>query len=308
MDALTRLIHMARPQAGLDLRCQLSGAYEIPHAAAPDGIVPFHLVLAGSCRIESSGGLLTARAGDFVLFPRGGTHRICDDGAHAPSTQGATRMRYDGMLPLRRMGKGVVDADLLCGHFEHARSAGELLFKSLPDPLHVSLQDDESPASLEPVVALMRHEAQKQGPGALAIVTALSQALLAMALRRFGERLGGQASILALLADAQLGASVRALLKEPGRAWTIEGLAKFAAMSRAHYARRFREASGMTVFDFMTLARMAIACDLLRETRRTVGDIGMEVGYQSEAAFGKAFRQRVGELPAQYRRRHGQPR
>lgn len=305
MDALTRLIHMARPQAGLDLRCQLSGAYEIPQAEAPDGIIPFHLVLAGRCRIESSHGPLTTRAGDFILFPRGGAHRICDDGSQG--ARGATRTRHDGMLPLRRVGKGAVDADLLCGHFEHARGPGELLFRSLPDPLHVSLQDDESSASLQPVVALMRREAQKRGPGALAIVTALSQTLLAMALRRSGERLGGQASMLALLADARLGASVQALLKEPGRDWTIEVLAGLAAMSRAHYARRFREASGMTVFEFMTQARMAIACDLLRETRRAVGDIGMEVGYQPEAAFGKAFRQRVGEFPGQYRRRHGKP-
>jgi len=103
MDALARLIHMARPQVGLDLRCQLSGAFELPHTAAPEGVAPFHLVLAGSCRIESSGGLLTARAGDFILFPRGGESRICDDGAQG--AQGVTKMRRDGMLPLRRVGE-----------------------------------------------------------------------------------------------------------------------------------------------------------------------------------------------------------
>lgn len=302
MDILTRLIHMARPHAELDLRCHLSGAFDIPHEAAPAGIVPFHLVLAGNCRIETNNGLLMAKAGDFILFPRGGAHVIRSDGAQDAAS--VMRMRYGGMLPLRRAGSGVVDVDLLCGHFEHMRGAGEMLFKSLPDPLHVSILEDESSGSLQTVVELMRQEAATHRPGALAIVTALSQTLLAMALRRLGEHPNGKVGILSLLADVRLGASVQALLGDPGRAWTIEALGKLAAMSRANYARRFREAAGVTVFEFLTRVRMVIACDLLRDTRRNAGDIGMEVGYQSEAAFGKAFKQHIGEFPGQYRRRH----
>ena len=301
MDILTRLIHMARPEASVDLRCQLSGAYRIPHSAAPDGIAPFHLVLRGSCRFETARGLLTAQEGDFVLFPRGGVHTVLDGGAAGDPAD--MRMRYDGMLPLRRAGKGPVEVDLLCGHFAHAGGPGELLFRSLPDPLLVSLSEGSSQVLLQAVVKLIRDEAMAQRPGALAIVTALNQTLLAMALRRYGERSNGEASILALLADARLGASVQALLKDPGQPWTIAALGELAAMSRASYARRFREAAGMTVFEFMTRTRMAIACDLLRSTRRNVGDICMEVGYQSEAAFGRAFKQHMAEMPGQYRRR-----
>ena len=98
-------------------------------------------------------------------------------------------------------------------------------------------------------------------------------------------------------ADAHLKADYAAFVE------TIEALGELAAMSRASYARRFREAAGMTVFEFMTRTRMAIACDLLRSTRRNVGDICMEVGYQSEAAFGKAFKKHMAEMPGQYRRR-----
>jgi AraC family transcriptional regulator, activator of mtrCDE len=301
MDALTRLIQMADPQAGLDLRCRLSGASEIPHAAAPSGIAPFHLVLAGSCRIETNGVWLNARAGDFILFPRGGAHLIRGDSAAGES--GPARMNYGGMLPQRRMGHGPVEADLLCGHFERVSGAGDLLFKALPDPLHVSLTNDKSD-SLQAIVELMRVEAAARRPGALAIVTALSQTLFALALRHCGERPAGEAGILALLSDARLGASAQAVLKDPGQAWSIDTLGELAAMSRATYARRFREKAGMTVFEFVTRVRMAMACDLLRHTRRNAGDIGMAVGYQSEAAFGKAFRQHVGELPGQYRRRH----
>ena len=302
MDALTRLMQMARPQAGLDLRCRLSGSYEIPHEVTPDGVSPFHLVLAGRCRIEVDGVALTACAGDFILFPRGGAHVIRNDGATGES--GVARVDYDGLLPQRRVGDGPIEADLLCGHFEHVSGAGDLLFKALPDPLHVSLSDDESTV-LPAIVEMMRSEAAARRPGALAIITALSQTLFALALRHCGERSAGEAGILALLADARLAVSAQAVLKDPGERWTIDTLGQLAAMSRATYARRFREVSGMTVFEFVTRVRMAMACDLLRNTRRSVGDIGMSAGYQSEAAFGKAFRQRVGELPGQFRRRVG---
>ena len=300
MDALSRLIQMARPQAGLDLRCRLSGVYEIPHGAAPEGVAPFHLVLAGNCRIEAHGAWLRARAGDFILFPRGGAHLVRDDGAQgAPSV---FQTHDDGMLPQRHTGPGPVDVDLLCGHFEHVPGAGDLLFKSLPDPLCVSLTSDES-RPLQAIAELMRLEGAERRPGALAIVTALSQALLAMALRHLGEQPQRGAGILALLADARLGASAQAVLKDPGQPWTIDALGKLAAMSRATYARRFRDVAGMSVFEFMTRVRMTVACDLLRQTRRSVADIGATVGYRSEAAFGKAFQLQVGELPGQYRRR-----
>jgi len=302
MDALTRMIQMTRPQAGLDLRCQLSGTFEVPHEPAPSGIAPFHFILAGSCAIETDRGLLAARAGDFILFPRGGAHVIRD--LDTQGEDGSMRMRYGGMLPLRRAGKGKVGSDLLCGHFTHPSDAGELLFKTLPDPLQVSLSDDQTAEPLQAVVAMMRQEASETPPGALAIVTALSQTLLVLALRRYCERPESDASILTVLSDARLGPSAQAVLDAPGQPWTIEALGKLAAMSRASYARHFQQSSGMTVFEFLTRVRMAVACELLRTTRRKVGDIGFEVGYQSEAAFGKAFRLMIGELPGQYRRRH----
>jgi len=296
------MIQMTRPQASLDLRCQLSGTFDIPHEPAPTGTAPFHLVLAGSCQIATDKGLLTARAGDFILFPRGGAHVIRDHDAQGDD--GVMRMRYDGMLPLRRAGKGKVGSDLLCGHFTHAGEAAELLFKTLPDPLQVSLSDEGATESLKALVTLMHQEASGTSPGALAIVTALSQTLLVLALRRYTERPERDAGILAVMTDARLGASAQAVLDAPGQPWTIEGLGKLAAMSRASYARRFQQASGMTVFEFLTRVRMAVACELLRTTRRKVGDICFEVGYQSEAAFGKAFKLQIGELPGQYRRRH----
>jgi AraC family transcriptional regulator, activator of mtrCDE len=309
MDTLSRLIDLARPQASLDLRCLLTGAFDIDHAPLGAGVAPFHLVLDGACVIETAAGQqLELRAGDFMLFPRGAAHRVRDlkrSAGGMPLTLG-----HDGMLPVRRNDGDEAsdtaveaDVDLLCGRFVYAPGSSALLLNALPDPLHVSLGGLQTLDALQTLISLMRGEAERRQAGALAIVTALSHALFAMALRVHGERNGSSAGMLALLTDARLGASVQAMLDAPERAWTIAELGERAAMSRATYARHFNERAGVTVMDFLTQIRMAIASDLLLRTQRSAADIGEAVGYQSEAAFGKAFAQSVGVTPGRYRRR-----
>ncbi|ASW01149.1 cupin domain-containing protein [Paraburkholderia aromaticivorans] len=310
MDTLSRLIDLARPQASLDLRCLLSGAFDVDHDPMEPGIAPFHLVLDGACIVETADGAQHAlTAGDFMLFPRGAAHRVRDVrrlAAAAPLTLG-----HDGMLPVRRNDSGKdsgnpapisADVDLLCGRFVYAPGSSALLLNALPDPFHVSLGGMPTLGSLQTVIALMRTEAERREAGALAIVTALSQALFAMALRVHGEQHASTSGVLALLADARLGASVQGMLNAPERAWTIAELGELAAMSRATYARHFNERAGMTVMDFLTQIRMTLACDLLRRTQRSAAEIGEAVGYQSEAAFGKAFQQSMGVTPGRYRR------
>jgi AraC family transcriptional activator of mtrCDE len=304
MDPLTQLMTLVQPQASLQLRCQLEGAFSIDHVQENEGTIPFHLVLDGQCRIESGQGAdikaLTLHPGDFLLFPHGGAHRIRDYKADVTPAQ-SPRLHNEGMLPTRRNGSGKPDIDLLCGHFLVDQKSAGLLFDTLPDPLHIALTGKESLDTLQMIVTLMRSEADQQAPGALAIVTALSQALLVMALRLVADQLSDTASILHVLTDARLSIAVRALLAEPGRAWTIEELGDVAAMSRATFARQFHAKIGVTVADFLLQVRMASACKLLRDTRRSIADIGLEVGYQSEAAFGKAFRIHVGHPPGKYR-------
>ena len=327
MDTLSRLLDLARPQASLDLRCLLSGAFDVDHPPMEPGIAPFHLVLAGACVIElADGAQVRLQAGDFMLFPRGAAHRVRDvelGAASAPLV-----MSHDGLLPVRRndgelTGEATggeraggepaseakparnstpTDLDLLCGRFVYTPGSSALLLNALPDPFHVSLGSGRTLAPLHTLIALMRDEAGQRQPGALAIVTALSQALFAMALRVHGERADSTPGMLALLADARLATSVQSMLSAPQRAWTIAELGELAAMSRATYARRFNERAGMTVMDVLTQIRMTIACDLLRRTQRSAAEIGEAVGYQSEAAFGKAFAQSVGVTPGRYRR------
>ncbi|WMY12442.1 AraC family transcriptional regulator [Paraburkholderia phenoliruptrix] len=312
MDTLSRLLDLARPQASLDLRCLLAGAFDVDHAPMEPGIAPFHLVLGGQCVVETADGAeVPLQTGDFMMFPRGAAHRVRDTQRRAAAAPLA--ITHDGLLPIKHNRPGgsgepasstttEADLDLLCGRFVYTPGSSALLLNALPDPFHVPLGGTHALGSLQALIGLMRDEAGRRQPGALAIVTALSHALFAMALRVHGEAAGAAPGMLALLADPRLASSVQGMLGAPERAWTIAELGELAAMSRATYARRFNERAGMTVMDFLTQIRMTIACDLLRRTQRSAAEIGETVGYQSEAAFGKAFQQNVGVTPGRYRR------
>ncbi|MET3858025.1 AraC family transcriptional regulator [Rhizobium sp. OAE497] len=299
MDILSRLIDLAGLRTSLDIRCRLEGAFEIDHEPAGRGVIPFHVVLSGSCRLRlPDRRVVELTAGDFLMLPRGEAHLIV--GRESGAGPRPVRLIHDGMLPVRENGEGVPDVDLLCGHFDSA-TGSSLLLDTLPDVFHASLAGAQSEETLKLLVGILRDEAMHQEAGALTIATAICLALLTMALRAQNTAALGTAGLLALIANPRFSRALKAVIANPAEDWTIDRLASLSAMSRATYARQFKETSGMTVAGFVTDLRMTLASDLLIRTRRTVADIAAEVGYDSEAAFGKAFKARRGVPPARFR-------
>ncbi|NTX45659.1 helix-turn-helix transcriptional regulator [Burkholderia cepacia] len=308
MDALSQLLSLGRSHVELDVRCLLGGPFAMPHDPLPPGEAAFHLVLAGTCRLHTAEGrTLQLADGDFVLLPAGGAHELLDAGAGRSWPVAALREHGGGaVLPVKSnldsTEPGGASVDLLCGRFVYARGAGELLMRTLPHVLHVGLREASGFAPLQLLTSVLRTEASNGQPGAGAIVNALGQALLAYALRAYGRGARVPSGWLALAADARLGPSVQAVLQAPEKPWTVESLGDTSAMSRATYARHFRERAGMSVGAFVAQIRMMHACALLQDTQRGQAEIGQAVGYQSEAAFGKAFRAVLGTTPGRWRR------
>lgn len=309
MDALSQLMSLGRSHVELDVRCLLDGPFAMPHDPLPSGEAAFHLVLAGTCRLRTADGrTLQLADGDFVLLPAGGAHDLLDAGGGRPRPAAALREQGAGgaVLPVKSnldpAEPGGASVDLLCGRFVYARGAGELLMRTLPHVLHVGLREASGFAPLQLLTSVLRAEASNGQPGAGAIVNALGQALLAYALRAYGRGARVPSGWLALAADARLGPSVQAVLQAPEKPWTVESLGDASAMSRATYARHFRERAGMSVGAFVAQIRMMHACALLQDTQRGQAEIGQAVGYQSEAAFGKAFRAVLGTTPGRWRR------
>jgi AraC family transcriptional activator of mtrCDE len=155
---------------------------------------------------------------------------------------------------------------------------------------------------LEGLVSMFREEVARLEPGALAVVTALSQALFVFALRAQLRDGHLPPSLLSLMGDPRLGRAMLAMLREPEREWTVALLAEQAAMSRATFARHFEAKGKIAPHEVLTLLRMHLAGDLLRRGELTAGAVADRVGYKSESAFGKAFARVMGITPARFRR------
>lgn len=239
-------------------------------------------------------------AGDFVALRSGTPHRVRTAGT-IESDPRATVLA-GGLLPLKRSELGEIELDLLCGRFRVDSTTMDQLFATLPSLLHVSLSDSTPELDLQRIVSMIRAEVDADAPGAVAIVEALSTVLLTLALRIHSRRDALSPSLLRLIGDARLARATQAILADPGRDWTLEQLAELSAMSRATFARRFAELSATTPGALLLQVRMSRAADLLRRSQRGIADIGAEMGYQSEAAFSKAFRRAMAMSPASFRR------
>ena len=301
MDALSQIVRLVRLQASLDLRCQFAAGIAVDHDGAPPREIEFHLVLSGRCVIElPDGESIDMVPGDFAALRSGTPHRVrtCGD----VDVHHRTATTQEGLLTLRRSVEGPRELDLLCGRFVVDSTTMDQLLETLPRVLHVSLSESTPDIDLCVIVAMIRAECDADAPGAVAIVEALSTVLLTLALRIHSQRDALSPSLLRLIGDARMARATQAILTEPGRNWTLEQLAELSAMSRATFARRFSEVSAMTPGSLLLQVRMSRAADLLTRSRRSVADIGAAMGYQSEAAFSKAFKRAMALSPAAYRR------
>ena len=145
-------------------------------------------------------------------------------------------------------------------------------------------------------------EATKPGPGNGAVLARLSELLFMQVLRwQLIYISNGHNGWFAGLNDAHVGRALAFLHADPAGAWTVEGLAQKSGMSRAALARRFVELVGVSPMQYLAGWRMHLARRLLRETNISVGELAARVGYESEAAFSRAFRRSVGVPPATWR-------
>lgn len=300
MDTVSRLIRLVRSEGSVDVRCLLGGQFVRDHAPSPPGEAPFHLLLDGRCAVEYEGRTIPLKAGDMVLFPRGGAHRVVAERGAEPAREFDIRSMPGQAFPTLHSDGAKPAMDLFCGHYNLSPGAGELLFRTLPEPLHVSFgTDNDEPVRM--LSALMRQEAQVDGPGTSAIVSALCDALLAMVLRSSPGRRVSNDVLWTSADDETVLDVINAVLSDPGRDWNIVDFANRAAMSRATFIRRFSNATGMAVGEFITGLRMAIAADMLADGDQSVSAIATAVGYRSESAFGRAFRLATSTTPAKFR-------
>jgi AraC family transcriptional regulator, activator of mtrCDE len=307
-DWLSRLLDLVPVRGYLDLRCLYGAPWRIDQDRAAAGEIPYHVVLGGSAVLEGAAGGPSTRllAGDIVLLPDGSAH-VLHDGSGTPAARAHERAMLNVTIS-ENAGAGD-RLDMLCGRFVFTPPHDRLLRDYLPRRVVVRAAAD-SPSTAYPgtgaqaagLVSLMRLEIAADTLGGRAMLNALSTAMFALTLRLASEADKPPTGMLALAGHPRLAPALAAMFHQPGRAWTLPELARLCNMSRATAARHFQESLGRSANDLLMDIRMTLAANELRTSLASTGAVAEMVGYQSEAAFQRAFKQRMGMTPARWRR------
>jgi AraC family transcriptional regulator, activator of mtrCDE len=305
MDWLSRLFEMMPVRGRLDLRCSYGAPWRIDQGPSEANEIPYHALLAGSATLEgpAKGRPMQLKAGDILLLP-GNPRHVMHDGSGAVPLPARNRASLNFTIS-ENLASGD-RLDLLCGHFAIAPPHDRLLRSYLPPRLvvHAGARagEKDTAAQLAGLVSLMRSESTHDHLGGRAMLNALSTAMFALVLRLASETEDAPRGLLALAGHPRLAPAVAALFNEPARAWSLPELAQMCNMSRATLARQFQEKFGRSASDFLTDIRMTLAASELKQSLLSTGAVAEAVGYQSEAAFQRAFKSHMGVTPAQWRK------
>jgi AraC-like DNA-binding protein len=301
---------------GTEWAAHAPAAREIAAAVMPgvEHVMEYHVMTKGAGWASIAGQPpVRLAAGDIVMFPHGDEHVM----SSAPGLEPARSdpREYEAMrdhpkpVPISYHGIDSFSIDtpspgaltnLVCGFFGCDVRPFNPLIATLPRLLHLPAAGDAwAVAALQQAV----NASQTGRPGSAAVLERLSEMMFVEANRRYVDALPPEGTgWLAGLRDRHVGRALALLHAEPARDWTMEALAEAAAISRPALYERFVHFVGQPPMQYLTQWRMQVAARLLHEGHAPVASVALEVGYESEAAFSRAFKRQTGKPPATWRR------
>ena len=272
-------------------------------------LIEYHVVTKGSCWAGLIGEpQVQLKAGDVIVFPQGDAHVMSSaPGMRAPIDGNTMPKPPHPPLPIRiRQGGGGPDGSrVICGFLGCDARPFNPLLATLPRVLHVSEQPGEG--WLTHFVRFALHEASQQNAGGECMLARLSELMFVEVVRRYLKSLPpDQTGWLAGLRDRHVGRALSLLHERPAHAWTLDELARQTGTSRSVLAERFQHFVGQPPMHYLTNWRMQVAAGLLVRGSSNVAGVAIEVGYDSEAAFSRAFKKIVGVPPATWRRQQAE--
>lgn len=295
-QALNEILRRISFRAEVFYRGQLCDSWALDTSGT--GNVNFHIVCHGGCWLHLPGCKAPTHlhSGDIVVFPHDAEHVIgsSDENPSAFGIQNITRQ-----VPLGRTNPGIA---LICGFLEIDHSVRRLLMGALPEFIVIAAQSGAGNIAVRTLLDLLFAEAGMDAVGATAILDRLADALLFYIVRDLVEKNLPVPGLLGTFGDSQICKAVLAINANPGEHWTLDNLAEKAHLSRSVFAERFFQACGMPPIEFLTIWRMYFARRWLEQEKASVMDVAERCGYESAAAFSKAFKRVMGAGPGQFRK------
>jgi len=262
------------------------------------GHINVHVVCHGDCwfRLPGLSEPVHLNAGDVVVLPHDAAHLLTSS-SNLPAQYGKISKPHES--PHNRESPGTA---LFCGFLTVDKNAYRHVFAMLPEYVVIRSREDAGTASFRSLIDLLFAETQADRLGTSAILDRLADALMFYVIRHSITQGARPAGLVVALADKQIRPALVALCNEPERAWTVDSLAERVFMSRSSFTERFSALVGKAPMEFLTDWRMQLARGWLERDRHNVAEVAARCGYQSEAAFSKAFKRITGVGPGEFRR------
>ena len=314
MDALSEVLKVLRFNSAIFFNATFTAPWRLasPEAesvamkvnAGSERLLFYHFFVDGSCTVKLEGmPPLHLQAGDIILFPNGDAHTMASSGVEGPKPlldlRGLLRERPEEL----RLGGGGEATRVICGYLSVDPILCRPLLAALPKVLTVRLRGDGNTDWVERSFVYAVAEAAARQPGGEGVLAKLSEVLVVETLRRYISGMPeSQTGWLAGLRDRVVGKALALMHERPAHAWTLDSLAREAGTSRSVLAEKFTHYVGQSPIHYLGKWRMALASNLLRRSALSVMQIALEVGYETDAAFSRAFKREFGQPPASWRR------
>lgn len=311
IDILSEVLQWLRVEGSTYGRIELTAPWGFVPAC--NGPVHFHLVDRGSCfLVMQNRAPISLTAGDVVLLVPEQEYSLVDDVSTQPLTceelfhkeeEPAAHSDDKKSCPVRIAGGGGANTTLMCGAFHFELGDEHPILSLLPKVMHISREDQQATPWLEVTIRFLAYEASRREQGFDTAIAKLVDLLFIQIMRAWQAiQPSGEGGWFGALRDESIGKALGLLHREPHYSWTVESLGKAVGLSRSGFAARFQTLVGMPPLQYLTQWRMQIAACLLQQRKLNIGQIALQVGYDSEKSFSRAFKRIYKTTPGSWRK------
>jgi AraC-like DNA-binding protein len=314
MDALSELLRVVKLSGAMFYKssCSAPWCLHSPQSSAflpylrsnATRVIEFHHITEGTAYVRVGEESMPLTAGDIVMIPHGDAHEMgAGEGGKPIDGQAALPALWSGRVAFASFGGPGPVTGLVCGYLACDAELIKPVLAGLPRVVRVNIRSDASGEWLDNT---LRHAVEQAGagtPGSEVILAHLAEVLFAEVLRRYLLSLPeGRTGWLAGAGDPAVGRALAALHRQPAHDWTLDALAREAGISRSALTGKFARFLGLGPMAYLSEWRLELGAEALRSTSRSVQRVALDAGYESEAAFNRAFKRRFSMPPARYRR------